>query len=198
MRLTALTLAALVAAGCGGDEPEEIPQTTPQPAPRQPMDTAPGDTTALTGRDTIAGPGQPQRPGEPQERARSEAGSGQPAAGEPGTGQPAAGEPTRQEASGERLYTVQVAAFTDPTSASEWTGRLRRQGLPVWTAMAELGGRTFYRVRVGAVPELEEARRLGTLLSRRYEWPVWVAPLTPSDRIPENAVRDTRRVLQGD
>jgi hypothetical protein len=79
-----------------------------------------------------------------------------------------------------------------------WTGRLKSQGLPVWTSMAELGGQTFYRVRVGAVPTVSEARRLGTMLSQRYEWPVWVAPLSAADRIPENAVADTRRMLGGE
>lgn len=194
MRLTALALTAVLAAGCGGDDSDEIPQTTPQPAPRQPVDTTLGDTVAGMEGDTAA-PGRTQ-----SDETRDPAGepSGQPGAGEADAGQPDAANTTAgRVAAGERLYTVQVAAFTEATSASEWTGRLQRQGLPVWTSVAELGGQTFYRVRVGAVPTVSEARALGSMLSQRYEWPVWVAPLTPSDRIPQGAVEDTRGVLQG-
>lgn len=95
----------------------------------------------------------------------------------------------------ERLYTVQVAAFTEPSSADELEDRLRTAGLPVWTSVTEHGGRTFYRLRVGVVPTIADARRLGSIITQRYQWPVWVAPLTPVDRLPANAVEETRRLL---
>ncbi len=191
MRLTPLALVALLAlAGCGGDEPDEAADTPPVPAPQRPAaDTTVGDTVALDSlaeaADTAGPTGGEARPGQ----------GDQPAPDEPATGADRATS-TGQRAAGGRLYTVQVAAFTDPASATEWAGRLRRQGLPVWTSMAETGGRTFYRVRVGAVPTFSEARRLGSMVAARYEWPVWVAPVGPADQVPDDAVEATRRVLQ--
>jgi len=186
MRFTALALVALLAAGCGGDDAEEtLPNT--RPAPRAPaVDTPMGDTTTMG--DTLGATGAAgaqangQRPGQAAPPTR--------APGTPATG--GSGAPT---VDGQRLYTIQVAAFTEAATAREWADRLRRQGLPVWTSMAEPGGRTFYRVRAGAVPTVSEARRLGTMISKRYNWPVWVAPLTAADRPPEDAVEATRRLL---
>ncbi|HUG40389.1 MAG TPA: SPOR domain-containing protein [Longimicrobiales bacterium] len=176
---TALILAALLlAAACGEDEPDETEIPRPAPTQRPVTDTTLGDTVA-----TPAGqPGAAERDG----AARPpDAGAGEPAGG-------------AAAASGERLYTVQVAAFTDVDSARAWTGRLSSLDLPVWMSMAEVGGRTYYRVRVGAVPTVTEARQLGSMLTRRFEWPVWVAPVTPSDGMPEGTVESTRRALGGD
>lgn len=197
MRLprTALALILAVTLGaCGDDEPEPIPtpaRTVPAQRPAPPQDTMRTDTMA-----TGAGA---ESPGQTGQRTGGAAGAGA-SEGEPedvasptGTGQrDAAPVPSA------RLYTVQVAAFTSPESARTWTGRLGGLNLPVWTSVAELGGTTYYRVRVGAVPTVSEARRLGSLLSDRLEWPVWVAPITPADRLPANAVATTRQVLQGD
>lgn len=178
MRLIALALVATLAlTGCGGDDPEpQQEQTfTPRPATQRPAaDTVRRDTAVRDTSGLAAGP-DTDRTG--PERPRADGGVTAPA--------------------GQRLYTIQVAAFTDAGSATEWSGRLQRQGLPTWTSVFEQEGRTFYRVRVGAVPTVAEARRLGSMLSQRYEWPVWVAPLTPADRIPDDAVANTRRVLEG-
>lgn len=162
MRLPpALTLAALLVAGCGGDEPEPAPQETPQEEAR---------------------PVPPvQRPSEPATQ--------QPA---PDTEPEAAPRPVERD-----LYTVQVAAFLDAGTARDWAERLRGQDLPVWTSEARVGGRAFHRLRVGALPSVAETYRLGELIQARYHWPYWVAPLTPADRLPVDAVEDTRRVLQG-
>lgn len=177
MRLTALALVALVAAACG-DDADEAPQAAPGTAPQEAVtDTMVRDTLAQDTLDPTA------------ERA-----TGEPASAER-PGQPGA-EPGAGAATDRRLYTVQVAAFIDAGSAREWEGRLRRQGLPVWTSVAEVGGRTFHRLRVGAAPSVSEAQRLGALLTERYEWPVWVAPLTPAERVPQDAVDQTRRVLE--
>ncbi len=96
----------------------------------------------------------------------------------------------------QRLYTVQVAAFLSPDSARKWSGRLASQGLPVWTTVHEVRGRMFHRVRVGAVPRVSEARRLGEILRQRYEWPTWVAPVTPTEPIPDGAVQATRDLIR--
>ncbi|MGK7312044.1 MAG: SPOR domain-containing protein [Candidatus Longimicrobiales bacterium M2_2A_002] len=95
-----------------------------------------------------------------------------------------------------RIYTVQVAAFVNAVTAREWTERLQDQEIPVWTSTARVDGRMFHRLRLGALPELSEARRLADMIRARYHWPVWVAPLTPSDRLPLNAVQRTREAAR--
>jgi septal ring-binding cell division protein DamX len=191
MRLAAFALVAVVAlAGCGGDEPDSQSEGfTPRPAPEQPpTDTTVGDTVVTDPADSAV-----SRAGE--------AGEPGPAVGRDAAGRTAAGDAAAGAATGagssERLYTVQVAAFTESATAVEWARRLSSQDLPVWTSMAELGGRTFYRLRVGAAPTVSETRRLASMISARYEWPVWIAPVTPADRVPDDAVARTRRILQG-
>ena len=181
--LTILALAALLAAGCGDDEPEAAPaSTTARPtSPAPAVDTALGDTTAATAARAGARPARPAAEGaggaesaEAETRAASGAGR-----------------------SADRLYTVQVAAFENPRSATEWVERLRDRGFPVWSAVAEVRGHTFHRVRIGAVPTVSEARTLGAYIMNRYDWPVWVAPITPAERVPADAVERTRRALGG-
>lgn len=106
-------------------------------------------------------------------------------------------EPPAQPAMDQDLYTVQVAAFTDPETAREWAARLRAQQVPVWTSVAQVGGRTFHRLRIGALPSLDETYRLGEMVRERYDWPYWVAPLTAADRLPVNTVQNTRQMLRG-
>ena len=172
MRPILIVLAlALAAAACGGDEAEQEPPRTMPPIAESdltPPDTAAADTAVI---DTVAGPA---------DRVEGD-----------GTESPSAA------ARGPRLYTVQVAAFLDRQSAQEWTRRLRSEGFPVWNYLAEVAGEPYYRVRVGALPTVAEAMQLGALITDRYEWPVWVAPLTPTDPAPENAVADSRRILEG-
>lgn len=182
-RLTVLALAAGVAlSACGRDEPQtQIPPSQQRPTPRRAaVDTArPNTTRPDTMRpESIAG-----RPGTPE--------AGRAAA------QPAAPRAGRSVASGRRLYTVQVAAFTNASAANMWAQRLTRQGFPAWTSMAELGGRTFYRVRVGAVPTVSGARKLGDILTRKYEWPFWVAPISGGEQLPADAVQNTQRLIAG-
>lgn len=184
-RLSLLALlAGLAAVGCGGDEPEARPageQTEDTTALQADSDTAAlvTDTAAQPARDSIA-PDMIIPPG--------------PRAGEAST---SAGATSAGEAEPRPRYTVQVGAFTDVGTATALTERLQREGLPVWTAMEEAGGETFYRVRVGAVNTMTAARQLGRLLETKYGQAWWVAPITSSERLPRNAAADTRRALSG-
>jgi cell division septation protein DedD len=99
------------------------------------------------------------------------------------------------EPAGRRLYSIQVGSFLDSASANQLVERLRSEGWPVWSAVVQVGGRSFHRVRVGALRTVDEARLLGTLVTRRYGWPIWLAPVTPGDAPPANAIEATRRAL---
>ncbi len=182
-RLTVFLLSAGVAIGaCGGDRPESAGAEGRPAAGRQP-ESAPADTASPDSgaQAESAAPGVPG--GESTGAAAGEASSGP--AGRAGEAEPA----------GDALYTVQVAAFTDAKTATSWTERLQRQDFPAWTSMVELGGTTYYRLRVGATPSVPEAMRLGQLLMRKYDWPVWVAPVAGGERVPDGTVSETRRVL---
>lgn len=167
--LIALTLTALLA-GCGDDEPEPAPTQQPeQPTQQQPTQQ------------------QPEQPAQPS--------AAEPAAREPAPDTAPEPEPGTRVGD-QRLYTVQVAAFLNAVTAREWVERLRDQQIPVWTSTAEVEGRTFHRLRLGALPELPATYRLADRIRARYDWPVWVAPLTPSDRLPAGAVEQTRQALR--
>ncbi|MFW5947010.1 MAG: SPOR domain-containing protein [Gemmatimonadota bacterium] len=179
--LTVLTLAALVPiAGCGDDEP---PPDAGTPAGQPAEQAAPAGADTGQADATPPGAGPAAAPDSPAAATDSPAG----AAGAAGAATTAAGEPS--------LYTVQVAAFADAETAREWAERLGARDLPVWTSTAEVRGRTFHRLRVGALPALTDARRLGRLVTERYAWPVWVAPLTATDDLPVT-VEDTRELLE--
>lgn len=94
-----------------------------------------------------------------------------------------------------RLFTVQVAAFLSADSARIWSERLERRGLPVWTSVHVEGGRTFHRVRIGADARLAEVRRLGQRVGSDFNWPVWIAPVESTARIPADLVERTRAHL---
>jgi cell division septation protein DedD len=122
------------------------------------------------------------------------------AAGDPaGTPAPAAEDPADEPVAGagEQLFTVQIGAFREHETARRWAQRLEGQGFPVWTSVLEQRGETLYRVRVGALQTVEEANRLAAMLTRRYGGGVWVARMAPTDRAPEDALEQTRRVLGG-
>ena len=209
-------LSALALAGCGDDEPEQATIPRPPATQRARPDTTASDSARQAARAGLERNGQ-QAAGQTGQPGGETGQSGQ-AQGVPGApGGDAGGQAGRTDQAGQagqagaagragseagspggRLYTVQVAAFTSPDSAQKWTRRLGSLDLPVWMSMTELGGATYYRVRVGAVASVTDARRLGAVISRRFEWPVWVAPVTPSDRMPDDAVADTRRLLGGE
>ncbi|HEX6941119.1 MAG TPA: SPOR domain-containing protein [Longimicrobiales bacterium] len=108
-----------------------------------------------------------------------------------------AAPPSAAPAPSGRLYTVQLAAFTNAEAARALADRLRRTGLPVWISQITLKGRTFHRVRAGAVPSRPEALQLARRVQREFSTPVWVAPVVQSDNPPPNVVAATRAALSG-
>jgi cell division septation protein DedD len=166
-------LAGAVVAAC--DRGREEPPLVERPAYQ--IDTSP-DTGRVVVRpdaapDTVPPPGAP---------------AGRPAPPVAMNGAPAV-------APGARLYTVQVAAFTEHATAQALEERLRRQGVPVWSSRARVGGREFTRVRVGATTSFAEAQRLGRRIRDQYRWPVWVARVDAADQPPGDAIAATRSYL---
>lgn len=104
--------------------------------------------------------------------------------------------PAAAEAPAGRLYTVQVGSFVTAEYARTLRRRLEEADLPVWTTSARVGGRAFERVRVGALPDLTEARRLQDALAEQFGDDVWVAPIESEPELPPGVVDDTRRILR--
>lgn len=94
------------------------------------------------------------------------------------------------------LFTVQVGAFVRDGNARDLRRRLAEAGLPVWDPAAEVEGRGFERIRVGATATVGEARRLVDLLADRVAADPWIAPVAPEDELPAGLVDSTRRLLE--
>lgn len=109
---------------------------------------------------------------------------------------PAEPEPEPEPLSGP-LFTVQMGAFLNADSASVQRDRLVNRGLPAWTVDQDVGGRRFHRVRIGATSTGSEARRLGQILTERYGWSVWIAPVTSFESVPVDAIEATQNVIGG-
>jgi hypothetical protein len=95
------------------------------------------------------------------------------------------------------LFTVQMGAFLNADSAAVLRDRLADQGLPAWTVGEDVGGRRFSRVRIGAASTGSGARRLSEILTERYGWSVWVAPVTSFRSIPDGTVEATQNLIGG-
>ena len=93
------------------------------------------------------------------------------------------------------LYTVQVGSFHSGDAAQRLAQRLTRRDIPLWLAEAKVGSENFNRVRVGALPGLSEARRLGDKLASEFGVPIWVAPVDAHDRVPAGTITSTRAFL---
>ncbi len=70
----------------------------------------------------------------------------------------------------EAVWTVQVKAFSRESNAQSLTKELRDKGYAAYVIVARVNGRRWYRVRVGRLAGLEEAKTLqGTLkIKERY------------------------------
>jgi DedD protein len=66
---------------------------------------------------------------------------------------------------GTSAWVIQVASLGSPEAAREFQDELRAKGYPAFVEQANVGGRRYYRVRVG--PEIERGRadRLATQLA---------------------------------
>lgn len=163
---------AFAVAACGADEPETQADSAAETAEAEPATadetTEPADTATVD---------QPPPPA-PETMSVSES------------------DAAAEAPAYDRLYTVQIAAFVDPDTAQSLARAMERRNLSVFITQAEVEGRTFNRVRIGASPNLSEARELGRWITRQFEWPVWVAPVEDMAVVPAGAVESTRSFLR--
>lgn len=153
-------------------------------------------TLALSACDTGE---QPQTSGDDASVAPSATGE-QPAANQPDPSPTAAERGPAEPASTAALpdgplYTVQIASYEESGEASQLQSFLTQQGMPVWTTIAEVNGRTYHRVRIGALQDLDAMRRLGRDLASRYNADVWIAPVEARDAVPADAIDATRALV---
>jgi hypothetical protein len=72
--------------------------------------------------------------------------------------QPFAPTPADVEATGQKLLTIQAAAFPSESAARAFSEKLTRAGIPAYTVSAEIGRRgKWFRVRAGRFGSREEA-----------------------------------------
>lgn len=96
------------------------------------------------------------------------------------------------------LYTVQIASYEAERAGQAWqlAEQMYRERLPAWVSRAEVEGRTYHRVRVGALPSRAEAGRLARELRATAGAGVWVTPVEQHQAVPSNAVVATRAFLR--
>lgn len=70
----------------------------------------------------------------------------------------------------EKMWTVQVNAFSQEKSAIDFAKRLRDKGYDVYLVLAHVKGRTWYRVRVGRLDTREKAKELQEELKKKEKY----------------------------
>lgn len=71
-------------------------------------------------------------------------------------------------------YTVQVASCESPDYATYLVNKYTERGYQPYVTVAEVGGQTFYRVRIGAFDTQAEAKSLQAELLDRFSVTTWI------------------------
>ncbi len=160
----------------------QLETTVSQPVP-QPLTAKPSKGERETPQK-IAGAGKTNAPAAAENAGNDEAPAAAKAMDEigPVPQAPAEQEPSEVLAkdSSRRFWTVQIKSSPDRKFAENWANRLKAKGYDAFIAQGEVGGRTWYRVRVGRFSAREEAEALqrslesaegfrGSLLTRHEE-----------------------------
>jgi cell division septation protein DedD len=176
-RIVRAFAALTLLAACGRDkEPEAVPV-------QQPADTAPAPAAPSQGAAPAAG---------------SATGAKAPSTGSasrPGAGAESAA--AAELARAPQVYTVQVAALTNPTQARWWVAELQRQGVPAYFTTTMVNGEEVSRLRIGATLTPGEARSVAQRIQSRYSWPVWITTVPDRSVLPPNALPATRAYAGG-
>jgi DedD protein len=84
---------------------------------------------------------------------------------------PAAAPPPRGATDGMPSWVTQVASLGSAASAEQMAEKLRGEGYSAFVEQANVGGRTYYRVRVGPEIDRASAERTAAKLGREYNKP---------------------------
>jgi DedD protein len=68
-------------------------------------------------------------------------------------------------------YVTQVASLGTAASAQELAAKLQDEGYSAFVESAEVGGRTYFRVRVGPEADRSSAEKTAAKLRRTYKDP---------------------------
>jgi cell division septation protein DedD len=71
-------------------------------------------------------------------------------------------------------FVVQLGSYHDYELANYWAEKYQNREYPAFIREVELGGETFYRLRVGVYDRFEEAREVGERLVDRYSATYWI------------------------
>lgn len=71
-------------------------------------------------------------------------------------------------------YTVQVAGCEDRTYAEYLAQKYTNRGYEPYITATNVGGQTYYRVRIGSYQSLSEAKALKAELADRYSIKAWI------------------------
>ena len=137
-------------------EPEDLAMPLPTPAP--PPSAAQDDASQAQ----ISTPPPPERaesqavPAQAERRADASASAAR-SSQDQATSAPAGPKPVP---AGTRAWVVQVASLGSSEAARKMQDALRSKGYPAFVEQANVGGRRYYRVRVGPEIERSQADRL--------------------------------------
>jgi cell division septation protein DedD len=148
MALILLALALVI--GCSEDSKKEAAKLEQE----MKGEKAVTDTTATAVEDTMSESAQPMEPGAVPKEEKEEAYTG-----------------SQPEGSG---YTVQVASCESMTYAQHLIKVYTERGYEPYMSKADVDGQTYYRVRIGIFPSLNEAQNLKSELADRYSVKAWI------------------------
>lgn len=80
-------------------------------------------------------------------------------------------EPEYPEVEG---FVVQLGSYKDYQLAEYMAGKYQGRDYPAFVRQIDIGGETYYRLRVGVYGTYEEARQVGELLADRYSATYWI------------------------
>ncbi|MCP4566417.1 MAG: SPOR domain-containing protein [FCB group bacterium] len=82
--------------------------------------------------------------------------------------------PASEDYSGLEGFVVQIGSYSSYEFAEMMAEKYRQREYPAFVVTADIGGETFYRLRVGVYETMEEAKQIGELLKDRYTAEYWV------------------------
>lgn len=145
-------------------EPEELAMPLPTPEPPPAAANSNSSQAALSMPPSIEppAPAPEPAPARAEQRATDSTAAGAEGRRDRSTSTPTGPNPVP---AGTSAWVVQVASLGSSDAAGQLQDELRSKGYPAFVEQAEVGGRRYYRVRVGPEVERTRADRLAERLS---------------------------------